>query len=205
MPAGPFGGAQGRPLLVVITGPSGVGKDSLLARLRDSGRPYHFGVTATTRPERPGEEREAGFLRHLSEEEFEAMLGRGEFLEHALVYGHRYGVPKPPIREALSRGQDVVLRTDVQGARYIKSVVPGAVTIFLLPPSWEELERRLRSRASDSREQMELRLRTAREELAAAGEFDHTVVNDDLSRCAEAVEALLAAERSREGREPVRV
>ena len=198
MPAG--------PLLVVITGPSGVGKDSLLASLRDSGRSYHFGVTATTRPPRPGEKREAGrFLRHLPAAAFESMLARGEFLEHAVVYGHRYGVPRAPIREALARGQDVVLRTDIQGARYIKSVVPGAVTIFLLPPSWEELARRLRARASDSPQQMELRLRIAREELAAAGEFDHTVVNEDLDRCAQAVEAVLAAERARPERQAVRV
>ena len=164
-------------------------------------------VTATTRPPRLGEEREAddAFLRHLSAAEFEAMLARDEFLEHAVVYGYRYGVPRAPIREALARGEDAVLRTDVQGARYIKSVVPGAVTIFLLPPSWEELERRLRSRASDSPEQMELRLRTAREELAAAAEFDHAVVNHDLDRCAEAVEALLTAERARPGRQAVSV
>jgi len=198
---------QDRPLLVVFTGPSGAGKDSLLAHLKALGRPYHFAITATTRPKRRGEEAEAGyqFLSHLSLSKFEAMLRRGEFLENAVVYGHRYGVPRPPIREALAAGKDVLLRTDVQGARYIKSTIPAAVTIFVAPPSPEEMERRLRSRGGDSPEQVELRLRTAREEMAAAGEFDYRVVNDDLSRCAAEIEGILARERVRPGRQAVRV
>ena len=191
----------------MLTGPSGAGKDSLLAHLKALGRPYHFAATATTRPKRRGEEAEAGyqFLRHLSLSKFEAMLARGEFLENATVYGHRYGVPKPSIREGLERGQDVLLRTDVQGARYIKSILPGAVTIFVAPPSAEELERRLRSRATDTPEQMELRLRTARQEMEEAAEFDYQVVNDDLARCAAEIEEVLAQERARPGRQAVRV
>ncbi|MBI2913082.1 MAG: guanylate kinase [Chloroflexi bacterium] len=196
---------RGTPLLVVLTGPSGAGKDSLLAHLKTLGRPYHFAITTTTRPQRRGEEAEAGyqFLRRVSPSEFEAMLQRGELLENAVVYGHHYGVPRPPIREALAAGKDVLLRTDVQGARYIKSVIPGAVTIFVAPPALEEMERRLRGRGGDAPEQVELRLRTAREEMASAGEFDYRVVNDDLSRCAAEIEAILARERSRPGREAV--
>jgi guanylate kinase len=192
------------PLLVVITGPSGVGKDSLLARLKALGRPYHFAATATTRPPRPGEIEGIDYY-FLSDEQFDEMLARGEFMEHAIVYDQRHGVPRPPVREALAAGRDVVMRTDVQGARYIKSVCPGALTVFILPPTWEELEWRLRSRGTDDPQQLELRLRVAREELAAAGEFDHTVVNDDLNACVDEIEALLAAERSRKGRERVRV
>jgi guanylate kinase len=124
-------------------------------------------------------------------------------LEHATVYAHRYGVPKPPIREALAAANDVLMRTDVQGARYIKSVCPAALTIFVLPPSGQELEWRLRSRATDTPKQLKLRLRTARDELAAADEFDRTVVNDDLNACVDEIERILAAERSRKGREPV--
>ncbi len=189
----------------MLTGPSGAGKDSVLAHLKGLGRAYHFGTTATTRPKRRGEESEAGyqFLRHVSPSRFEAMLARGEFLENASVYGHRYGVPKSPIRKALEAGEDVLLRTDVQGARYIKSVVPGAVTVFVASPSAAELERRLRSRGADTPEQMELRLRTAREEMASAAEFDYTVVNDDLARCAAEIEEILARERARPGRERV--
>lgn len=190
------------PLLVVITGPSGVGKDTLLDRLKALARPYHFAVTATTRPPRP-EEIDGVDYYFLSDEQYGEMLANGEFLENATVYAHRYGVPKPPVREALSEGKDVLLRTDVQGARYIKSVCPGALTIFVLPPSWEELEFRLRSRATDSPEQLDLRLRTAREEMASADEFDHTVVNDDLDACVAAIERILTEERSRAGRERV--
>ena len=194
--------ADAGPLLVVITGPSGVGKDSLLARLKALGRPYHFAVTATTRPPRPGEIEDIDYY-FLSDAQFGEMLSRGEFLEHATVYDQRKGVPRPPIREALAAGRDVVMRTDVQGARYIKSVCPGALTVFVQPPSWEELEWRLRSRGTDNPQQLKLRLRAAREELAAAGEFDRTVMNDDLNACVDAIERILAVERSRKGRQPL--
>jgi len=192
------------PLLVVITGPSGVGKDTVLSRLKALKRPYHFAVTATTRPPRP-EETDGVDYFFLSDQQYDDMLARDEFLENATVYAHRYGVPKPPIREALAASEDVLMRTDVQGARYIKSVCPAALTIFVLPPSWEEMEWRLRSRATDSPEQLELRLRIARDEMAAAAEFDHTVVNEDLNACVDEIERILAAERSRKGREPVRL
>jgi len=130
------------------------------------------------------------------------MLQRGELLEHATVYGYRYGVPRAPIRQALEAGQDVLLRTDIQGARYIKSILPSAVTIFVAPPSPAELERRLRSRAVDTPQQIDLRLRIAHLEMAVAAEFDYTVVNADLAHCAEEIEAILAQERGRPDREP---
>jgi len=190
------------PLLVVITGPSGVGKDSLLARLKALGRPYHFAVTATTRPPRPGEIEGIDYY-FLSDSQFDEMLARGDFLEHATVYDQRKGVPRPPVREALAAGRDVVMRTDVQGARYIKSLCPGALTVFILPPTWEEMEWRLRSRGTDDPEQLDLRLRVAREELAAAAEFDHTVVNDDLNACVDEIERIMAKERARKRRQPV--
>ena len=196
--------ADPAPLLAVITGPSGVGKDSLLSRLKSLNRPYHFAVTATTRPSRP-EETDGVDYFFLSDQQYDEMLAKGEFLENATVYDYRYGVPKPPIREALAAGKDVVMRTDIQGARYIKSVSPGAVTVFLLPPSWDELEWRLRSRATDTPEQLDIRLRTARDEMTAAEQFDHTVVNDDLNACVDEIERILAAERARKGREPVRL
>ena len=190
------------PLLVVITGPSGVGKDSLLARMKALGRPYHFAITATTRAPRADEVEGIDYY-FISDQQFDEMLARGEFLEHATVYDQRKGVPRPPVREALAAGRDVIMRTDVQGARYIKSVCPGAVTVFVQPPSWEEMEWRLRSRGTDGEEQLALRLRVAREELAAADEFDYTVVNDDLNACVDEIEGILAAERARKGRQPV--
>jgi guanylate kinase len=196
--------AEPGPLLVVITGPSGVGKDTVLGRLKALRRPYHFAVTATTRPPRPIETDGMDYF-FLSDEQFDDMLAKDEFLENATVYAYRYGVPKPPIREALSDAKDVIMRTDIQGARYIKSLCPAAVTIFLLPPSSGEMEWRLRSRGTDTVKQLKLRLRTARDEIAVADEFDHTVVNDDLHACADEIERILAAERSRKGREPVRL
>ena len=199
-----MGRAAAGPLLVVITGPSGVGKDAVLSRLKALHRPYHFAVTATTRPPRP-EETDGVDYFFVSDQRYDEMLAKGEFLENATVYEHRYGVPKPPIREAMAAGKDVIMRTDVQGARHIKSVCPGAVTVFLLPPSWDELEWRLRSRATDTPEQLDLRLRTAREETAAADEFDHTVLNDDLNACVDEIERILASERARSGREPVQL
>jgi guanylate kinase len=187
------------PLLVVLTGPSGAGKDSVLAHLKAAGRPYHFGVNATTRPPRPKEVEGVDYC-FVSAAEFERMVAEGELLEHAMVYDQHKGVPKAPIREALALGKDVVMRTDIQGARTIKSIVPSAITIFVAAPSELELERRLRTRGEDAAEQLELRLRLAKEETATAAEFDYTVVNDDLQRCAAEVEEILARERARPDR-----
>ncbi len=191
------------PLLVIFTGPSGAGKDTLAAAL--SSRPgsnIGFAVTATTRPPRVGET-DGRDYHFVSDAEFERMIRDGEMLEHAIVYGQHKGVPLSSVRRVLHEGKDVLLRTDVQGARFIKAQVPGAVTVFIAPPSREELERRLRERDSDTDDQVALRLKTASEEMNAAGEFDHTVVNDDVERAAAEIEAIIDRERQRPGREPL--
>lgn len=191
------------PLLVVITGPSGVGKDALLARLKERGIPAHFAATATTRPPRNGEERE--FLTFLTEQEFDRLLAADGLLEHALVYGHRYGVPKAGVREALAHGRDVILRVDLQGAATIKQTAPGALVIFLAPPSLTELEERLRKRGRDEPATIARRLHEAERELAELPRFDHVVVNEQgqLDEAADAVLGLMEAERSRAGRTPI--
>jgi len=183
---------------VVISGPSGVGKDALLAVLKSRGRPYHFAITATTRPSR-GAEIDSRDYYFLTSDRFEQMAAAGELLENALVYGHRYGVPKGPVREALAGGRDVLMRTDVQGAATIKGAVPQAVTIFLAPASLADLEERLRRRATDSQETLRVRLATARREMDAAGHFDYVVVNAEghLEEAADQVEHIIAAERAR--------
>lgn len=187
------------PLLVVLTGPSGAGKDSILIALRERNTPYHFTVTATTRAPREGE-RDGVDYYFVTREEFDEMVRNGKLLEHAMVYGQEKGVPKAPIREALAAGKDVLMRTDVQGARHIKSVVPSAVTVFVTAPSVEELERRLRGRGSDTEEQVGVRLKTATEEMESANEFDYVMVNDDLDRVLDEFEEILERERRREGR-----
>jgi guanylate kinase len=195
----------GPPLLVVLTGPSGTGKDSVrdeLKKLLD--RPYAFAVTATTRPPRPAE-RDGVDYYFVSRDEFQRMVDDGDLLEHAVVYGQEKGLPKAPVRELLKSGRDVLVPSDVQGARYIKSVAPGAVTIFIAPPSDAELERRLRSRGGDTEEQVRLRLETARQELAEAGDFDYMIVNDDLSESVAEIERIIAEERSRPGRPPIKI
>ena len=192
------------PLLVVISGPSGVGKDTVLARMKERGLPLHYTVTATTRP--PREENSADpLLALLSEEAFNRLLEEDGLLEHARVYGYRYGVPKAPVREALERGQDVVVRVDTQGAASIKSLAPAAILIFLAPPSLEALEGRLRARGLDDAETIQRRLQAASQELEQAAKFDHTVVNeeDGVDDVVDRVLAIMAAERSRAGRRPV--
>lgn len=193
------------PLLVVLTGPSGAGKDSVLNALktRPHGR-YAVGVNATTRPPRPGE-REGVDYYFVAHDEFARMIRDGELLEHAVVYGQDKGVPREPVRKLLASGKHVLLRTDVQGARFIKANLPGTLTIFVAPPSPAELEERLRARGDDSLEQVDLRLKTSREELASAGEFDFTVVNDDLERCAREIEEIIERESHAPGREPARI
>jgi guanylate kinase len=194
------------PLLVVLSGPSGVGKDSVLAGLKASGGEYHFAVTATTRPRRRGEVDDRDY-HFLTGQRFEEMLAAGELLENAVVYAEHYGVPKAEVREALARGQDVVMRTDIQGVATIKGAVPEAVTIFLAPASIAELEERLRLRGADSEEQLRLRLATARREMDAASHFDHVVVNAEgkLKEAVAEVERIIAAERARPDRGPVHI
>lgn len=193
------------PLLIVLTGPSGAGKDSVLRALK--ARPhsrYAVGVNATTRPPRPGE-REGIDYYFVSSDQFARMVRDGELLEHAVVYGQDKGVPREPVRKLLESGKHVLLRTDIQGARYIKATVPGTLTIFIAPPSPAELEQRLRGRGDDSPEQVALRLETARHELESAGEFDYVVVNDDLDRCVSAIEEIIEQESRRPGRMPARI
>ena len=192
------------PLLVVLTGPSAVGKDTVLVRLRSVFPSAQFAITATTRPPRSGEEDGVDYYFR-SVPEFQAMIENGDLLEHALVYGDWKGVPIAPVRDALAAGRDVLMRTDVQGARHIKSVAPGAVTIFVAPPSIEELHRRLNDRGADTGEQAALRLKIADQEMATAGEFDHSVVNDDLDSCVTEIEAILESERTSPTRKAVAI
>ena len=185
-------------MLLVLSGPSGVGKDAVLDRMRQRHPDIHYTVTATTRPRRPEEEHARDYL-FVTQEEFQQMLVKDELLEHAHVYERKYGVPRVPVRQALARGQDVVLKIDVQGAATIRSKVPDAVLVFLRPPSMEELERRLRQRQTDSSEQTALRLETARQEMAQTSWFDHVLVNetDDLDGTVARVIDVLRAERLR--------
>lgn len=192
-------------LLVVISGPSGVGKDSLLSRLKERGVPAHYTVTSTTRPQRAGESAGESFLTFLGEQEFDRLLAEDGLLEHAEVYGYRYGVPKAPVREALLRGQDVLMRVDTQGAASIKKVVPEAVLIFLTPPSLDELQARIRSRGLDDDATIKRRLEKASQEMARLPDFDYAVVNerDRLDDAVDQVLAIIAAERCRVGRRAV--
>ena len=195
------GATDSGPLLVVFSGPSCAGKDSVLACLQERQYPAHFTVTATTRPERDGD----SFIRHMSESEFTELLENDGLLEHAEVYGYHYGVPKAPLREALENGKDVIMRVDVQGAETIKKLVPATVLIFLTLPSVEEIESRIRSRDQDDEASVQRRLKTAVRELDEIPKYDYVVVNerDRLDEAVDKIEAILLAERCRVGRAQV--
>ncbi len=186
------------PLLLVLSGPSGVGKDLLLSRLREAGRPYHFTVTVTTRAKRNGEH--DGMDYHfISARQFESMIANEELLEWANVFGNYYGVPKSQVMDAMARGQDVILKIDVQGAATVRSLVPDALFIFLAPPSGEELERRLRGRNTESDDALITRIEQARHELQEAEKFDYTVVHhtDATDEAALEIEDIIRRERHR--------
>jgi guanylate kinase len=186
----------------VLSGPSGVGKDAVLAWVKGSGHPLYLMVTVTTRPQRRGESDGVDY-QFVSRERFEEMVSGGELIEWAEVYGYFYGVPRRQVKEALERGCDVLVKVDVQGAATIKRAVPQALLIFLAPPSMTALERRVRQRNTESTIELERRLATAHDEMNQQGMFDYVVVNDRVDQAAAQIDAIIAAERRRENRRKV--
>ena len=184
------------PLLIVLSGPSGVGKDAVLSRMREQARPYHFTVTATTRARRPAERNGVDYV-FVSREEFRRMIDEGDLLEWAEVYGNMYGVPRSQVVRALGEGKDVMIKADVQGAATIRRLAPDAVFIFLAPPSMEELASRLSLRMTESLEAFQLRLRTAQSEMDEASKFDYVVINhrDRINETVYEIETVVDRER----------
>jgi guanylate kinase len=176
--------------LFVITGPSGVGKGTLIRRLRERIPDLDLSVSATTRSPRPGEQDGVDY-HFTSEEEFNRMTHEGQLLEHATYSGHRYGTPRSEVEPRLATGRSVVLEIEVQGARQVRQAMPEAIQVFIAPPSAETLRRRLEGRGTDRPEEIERRLSVAEEELAARREFGHVVVNDDLDRATDELVALV--------------
>jgi guanylate kinase len=183
--------------LFVVTGPSGVGKGTLIKELLKRVPGLELSTSATTRSPRQGEQDGVDY-HFLSEQEFERRLEAGDFMEHAGYSGHRYGTLLSEVRPRLERGTGVVLEIEVQGARQVRSSMPGAVLVFVAPPAPEALRERLEGRGTDTGEQIERRLRVAEQELAARSEFGHVIVNDDLERAAAELAALVQAEREPE-------
>jgi len=186
------------PLLIVISGPSGVGKDAVLNYLKSHETGIKFVTTLTTRKKRPAETDGKDYT-FISVDEFENLLKNNELMEHANVYGNWYGVPKQQIRDALHSGKDCVVKVDVQGASTIKKLAPKGVFIFLMPPSLKELENRLKKRYTESGEQLKLRLDTARSEVKKVRQFDYVVINRNgaLEEAIGEIRAIIRAEKCR--------
>jgi guanylate kinase len=182
--------------LVVLAGPTAVGKGTVSTYIRENHPEVRLSVSATTRAPRPGETEGVSYY-FVDDEGFDRMISAGEFLEWAVVHNRsRYGTPRPPIDEALASGKSVLLEIDIQGARQVKAAMPEAVLVFLLPPTWEELVRRLIGRGTESLEEQERRLTTAKVELAAQDEFDHRVVNSDVQAAAAEVVELMQIQKA---------
>ena len=186
------------PLVIVISGPSGVGKDAILTRIKEKGYPFAFITTVTTRPRRSNEKHQVDY-NFISVDEFQKLLRSGGLLEWAKVYGNWYGVPKGPLKEALARDQDTIIKVDVQGAANLKKILPGAVFIFILPPSMSELSNRLMQRCTETEGDLTLRLKTAEVEMQQLSNFDYIVLNpcNDIDSAIENILAIVKAEKCR--------
>lgn len=186
------------PLLIVISGPSGAGKDTVVQLMKERGLPFHFVVTATTRPRRANEIDGRDYF-FVSKEEFARMIEQNELIEYAIVYGDYKGIPKSQVREALASGKDVVMRVDVQGAETVRKLAPEALLIFITTENGEELERRLRERKTETAEELALRIATARQELKRVAAFDYVVLNcdDRQDETVDQVKAIIDAEHHR--------
>ena len=187
-----------QPLLIVISGPSGVGKDSVVRGMKERQQPFHFVVTVTTRPPRQGERPGEDYF-FISEAEFTRMVESGELIEHAAVYEGYKGVPRQQVRQGFASGLDVVLRLDVQGAASIRKLYPDALLIFLVTPEETELTERLKSRDTETQDHLALRATLVQHELDQVDEFDYVVVNakDQLDRAVDTVLAIICAEHHR--------
>lgn len=183
-------GVNIQPLLIVISGPSGVGKDTVLQRMKARDLPFHFVVTATTRPPRTEEVDGEDYI-FVTSEQFAEMIEKGELLEYAIVYNDYKGIPKEQVRHALASGKDVIMRVDVQGAASVRKLSPDAILIFLTTQDEQELVRRLELRKTETPEGLKLRIATARQEFKRISEFDYVVVNRT-NRLDEAVDTILA-------------
>ncbi len=186
------------PLLIVLSGPSGVGKDSVLTRMQERGAPFHFVVTATTRPMRATEINGQDYF-FVGSDEFARMIEANELLEYAIVYNDYKGIPKQQVRDALASGKDVIMRIDVQGAATIRKLIPNAVLIFLTTESEEAMVERLLARQTETPEGLKLRIATARQELKRASEFDYAVINrqSHLDETVDNILAIMVAEHHR--------
>jgi guanylate kinase len=189
---------QPQPLLIILSGPSGVGKDTVLQRMQERNLPFHFVVTATTRPIRPNEVNGRDYF-FVSHDEFARMIEQDELLEYAIVYNDYKGIPKQQVREALASGKDVVMRIDVQGAATIRKLAPEALLVFLTTENESELVSRLQERKTETPEGINLRIATARQELKRINEFDYVVVNSDflLDETVDILTAIIQAEHHR--------
>jgi guanylate kinase len=197
--------AENDPLILIVSGPSGSGKSTLVQRILEL--PGTLPSVSCTTRQRRATEASGKCYAYVTDEEFDAMVARGEFLEYARVFGkHSYGTPKKWLEEARSKNLDLVLEIDVQGAAQVKQKLPQSVAIFILPPSREELERRLRSRGQDSDEEIARRLAKARDEISAFGKYyDYCVVNEDVERAGNEAQAIVVALRCQSARRRKRV
>lgn len=186
------------PLLIVISGPSGVGKDTVIHQMKGRQLPFHFVITTTTRPKRDEEHHGKDYF-FISQEEFAKMIEEDELLEYAYVYNDYKGIPKAQVREAFASGVDVIMRVDVQGAATVRRLYPEALLLFLTTQNEEELVSRLRRRKTESSEQLDLRIAMARKELERIDDFDYVIVNGDgqLEETVEAILAIIQAEHLR--------
>ena len=198
MPDHDFNLVQPKPLLIVISGPSGAGKDTILQRMKERELPFHFVVTATTRPRRENEIDGRDYF-FVSKDEFARMIDEDELIEYAIVYGDYKGIPKQQVRDALASGKDVIMRIDVQGAESVRKLAPEAMLIFITVDSEEELFNRLRERKTETADSLKLRMATARKELQRVNDFDYVVLNRDfhLDDTVDTIRAIIQAEHHR--------
>jgi len=187
-----------QPLLIVISGPSGAGKDTVMQRMQERGMPFHFVVTATTRPKRANEVHGRDYW-FVSKEEFARMIDDDELIEHAIVYGDYKGIPKQQVREALASGMDVIMRLDVQGAETVRKMTPEALMIFITTQNEAELVHRLETRKTETADSLAIRIATARKELKRVEAFDYVIVNRDylLDETVDMIRSIIDAEHHR--------